>query len=364
VRAVLIGAGTLPARRLTRDLTEDPEVSSVVIVDRDPATAELVAGISPKALPVAVSSSAASIAEVSEGADVVISFLGDDDAEISAANGAMDAGVAFLSASGRSEVFEAIGGNARSRGSAAPVLLGCGWTPALTSVMARLGALEVNGAREIEVAWVVSGWGKDSAESIEEVARALTGTASVFDDGSWRRELAGANEEQVYFPEPVGWREVRLADGIEPLSLPASLSGVQKIIVRGGFTERFVERANKAAQTLHTSLGFSARLSSTIGKVAGASSGAGGAARGWSAARVDVVGTNSEVVSYGVVDQLPNLISAPLITMAMLVYRGELKESGVHSAGSAVDASAFLSALAVRGVRVAKLERGGHVDRF
>ena len=364
MRVVLIGAGTLPARRLARDLTEEQEVSSVVIVDRDPAVAELAAGISHKTLPVAVSPSTASIAEVSNGADVVISCLSDDDAEISAANGAMDAGVAFLSASGRSEVFETIGGNARSRGSAAPVLLGCAWTPAVTSVMARLGALEVNGAREVKVAWVASGWGKDSAESIEEVARALTGTAAIFDEGSWRRELAGGNEEEIYFPEPVGWREVRLSDGIEPLSLPETLSGLQNIIVKGGFTEGFVERANKAARKLHTSLGFSARLSSALGKLAGAGSGVGGAARGWSAARVDVVGTNGEVASYGVVDQLPNLISAPLTTMAMLVYRGELKEPGVRSAGNAVDPLVFLSALALRGVRIAKLERGGHVDRF
>jgi saccharopine dehydrogenase-like NADP-dependent oxidoreductase len=75
--------------------------------------------------------------------------------------------------------------------------------------------------------------------------------------------------------------------------------------------------------------------------------------------RVDIEGVSGNkqrTETFGVMDQFANLVSAPLVTGALMVARGEIKGAGVVPAEAVISPSEFLPALAERGVRVARLQ--------
>jgi len=76
----------------------------------------------------------------------------------------------------------------------------------------------------------------------------------------------------------------------------------------------------------------------------------------WSALRVDVMGEQG-TASYAVVDQLANLLTAPLVVAVEMIGRGLVTSSGVMGAESAFDHGIFFGLLAGRGVKVARLIR-------
>ena len=84
-------------------------------------------------------------------------------------------------------------------------------------------------------------------------------------------------------------------------------------------------------------------------------------ASGWSALRVDVEGRSAgraRTETYGIVDHLANLETAPLVVAGLLAARGEVQAHGVAPPESAFEPARFLAVLAERGVRAARLERG------
>lgn len=83
-------------------------------------------------------------------------------------------------------------------------------------------------------------------------------------------------------------------------------------------------------------------------------------AAGWSSLRVDVTGRAGGrigTVTFGIVDRLANLESAPMLVAALLVGGGEVHARGVLSPEAAFAPARFLAMLGERGVRVATLER-------
>jgi hypothetical protein len=83
-------------------------------------------------------------------------------------------------------------------------------------------------------------------------------------------------------------------------------------------------------------------------------------ASGWSALRVDVAGRyagRARTETYGMVDHLANLETAPLVVAGLLAGSGEVQAHGVAPPESAFEPARFLAGLAERGVRVARLER-------
>ena len=85
----------------------------------------------------------------------------------------------------------------------------------------------------------------------------------------------------------------------------------------------------------------------------------------WSALRVDVSGMrdgSAYTVTYGLADQLPNLLAAPLAVAAIELMKATPDTSGVVSPEAVFDPPGFFRTLAKRGVRLATLERSAEVD--
>lgn len=356
MRVAVVGAGTAIGRRVARDLAEHPEVAGVELIG-EPGQLERATGEPAGDIGVVMG-------EALSRADVMIGCqAGDPEGDRSSAEAAIGAGIPYLSTCEGVEAFEAIASlDEKARSSGTLVVPGLGWAPGMTNVLARAGAELMDEVSAVRISWVTSIAGEAGPEALLRAMRSLSGHVPVFEDGGWHRSKTGVDPERVYFPEPVGWRKVHMAEGPEVLTLPETLPAVGHVTVRGGVTEtsvdamarRFSELFALAPSTQRERVMSAARpVLPWIGRLSGAR-------HTWSAARVDVRGVAGgmpRVATFGVLDQYANLMSAPLVAGALMVGRGEIKGSGVLPAETVIAPNDFFVALAERGVRVARLQR-------
>lgn len=336
MRVAVLGSSRPLGREVARELADHPFVDDVAIPD--PSSVE-------KAL---------------TECDVAIGCFGWDLAADEAAGlTAVRGGVAYVSSSmspEAPEVFRSFDSEAERAG--VPVVVGISWTPGLAGLMASVGVREVDSVNEIRVSWLGSGSGLLGDEAMALAMHAFSGPAVVFKQGAFGRESPGGETEDVFFPEPVGWRPVHLCNSAETSSIPVSLPTVRRVVTKGALAERGLDVLVRT--TARLSAAVSGAGSRRAGKLVQPVMPNVGRLRrnkmSWSALRVDVRG-EQETVSYAVVDQLSNFLIAPLVVAAEMLGRGLVKASGVMGAESAFDHGVFLEILARRGVKIARLVR-------
>jgi saccharopine dehydrogenase-like NADP-dependent oxidoreductase len=339
IRVAILGSSSA-VPLLTASLSEHPEVDEVIVAGRG------------------------GVEDAIRQSDVALGcWPPGSGEEPSAALFAIGAGVPYVSSSDSPEDFSALwelGGRAEAAGSL--IVTGMSWTPGLTNLMAAAGASLLDETLSVQVAWVGSTAGAGAREILPKAATALNGVAMVFETNNWVMQEAGGRPEEVFFPEPLGWRQVHLCAAAETLSLPSTIAGVQQVVVRGGLLEPITDQIVRGTSSLARYFP-AGRLKSWTGAAARMLPGPGsfgGAGQPWSGVRVDVSGTkagSNETVTYGLVDQLPNLMVAPLVVAALSVGRSRGLRTGVFSPESVFDPADFFSGLAERGVRVATLQR-------
>jgi hypothetical protein len=80
----------------------------------------------------------------------------------------------------------------------------------------------------------------------------------------------------------------------------------------------------------------------------------------WSALRVDATGGQEGItttISLGIVDQLSNLLTAPVVVGALTLAELGVDKAGVLAPEDLFDPANFFARLAYQGVRLARLER-------
>jgi saccharopine dehydrogenase-like NADP-dependent oxidoreductase len=360
MRIAVLAPSRPTGRRVARDLGERNDVSQVVLIDESQAAEKLAIQLGQEKFAAVPRSTPTNLAEAFSGCAVAVGCSPwDIEEEEEFASAAVEAGVHYVSYCRHPEVLQrmrALDEPAKAR--AVLILPGLGWTPGITSLLAKAGAAALDEASEIRICWSASAGGPAGLEAVIAALQTLSENISLFETGSWKPQLPSMAGE-VYFPEPVGWRVVQLCAGAEAFSLPRSVAGVKKVMVKGGVAEEIVNRSVRALSALPgwakgdrpvelsgQSLAGLARLVGSI--------------NGWSAARVDIVGNSGgsrRAITYGVVDQFPNLVCYPLVVGALMIGRGEISNAGVLSPEEAIDHKSFFAQLAERGIRVAKLER-------
>ncbi|MGI8425345.1 MAG: hypothetical protein ACR2FO_01165 [Actinomycetota bacterium] len=335
MRVTLLGSGA-PARPVMRDLGERAGVEVSNAPDQESFDAAIA------------------------NADVAIGFFDSDSKlERQAALAAIAAKVPYVSSGQTAESFQSLSElDDEVKAAGATVVTGLGWAPGITNLMAKLATDDLEAVEEIRITWTGSCLGPMGQLLLSRAIRAFSGDAVVFADETWRLEGAGTAPEQVFFPEPVGWRPVVLCAAAEPLSIPQSVDGVKRVRVKGGMIEPWAHRqAIKSADpwarpSQGSNLPALVRLGSWFHERVHAAS------PPWSAARVDVLGSNQgepRTVAYAVVDQLTNLAVAPLVAGAILLCGKESLPLGVIAPEQIFDPEEFFRLLAERGVRLARL---------
>lgn len=115
---------------------------------------------------------------------------------------------------------------ARERGSA--VVIGAGFSPGFSCVLARHAAAGFDTVDEVHVARAGTG-GRACARQHH---RALSGHALDWRDGGWVQRPGGSGRELMWFPDPIGGRDCYRAALPDALLLVPAFAGVQRVTAR------------------------------------------------------------------------------------------------------------------------------------
>lgn len=325
MRIAVIGVGATGARAV-RQLTASDDVDRLVVADADPQVVEAVV----RAIGERVES--APVEDAAGEADVaVLATPTGDQPHLAAAAIRAGADVVAL-ADGLTDVRALLdlGREAAERGRR--VVVGAGFAPGLTCVLARHAAGWYDAVEELHVAKLGTG-GPACARQHHD---ALAARTLDWRSGGWREQPGGSGRELNWFPEPVGGADCYRAALPDPVLLHDAFPEVARITARMAATrrDRFTARLPMLRRPHPEGL---------IGAV-----------------RVEVRGRvdgRYESHVLGALDRPAVAAGAVAAVAALRLGRRELGfEPGGHGLASVQDATGFLHALADRGVRAAAFE--------
>lgn len=364
---VLGGAGDMGSRAV-RDLANQPDVEALTIADLNVDAAEKLAReVGPRARAVRVDATRMdTMVDAIRGHDVAAGAIGPFYRfERPVAEAALAAGVDYVSIcddyDGTARALE-LDDEARRKGRR--ILTGLGWTPGLSNVLAKKGAEALDKVDEINVYWAGASADSTGFAVVLHTIHIFTGLVPSFDGGRPVMVHAGTGREVVEFPEPLGKVATFHLGHPEPLTLPRYIDGVQRVTLKGGLTEAFLN--SLAIMLARLRMTNTPRKKYVLGKVVKPllpvleKVGKPGVAM--SGIRVDVKGWRGGKrvqLTYRAADHMNNLTGVPLAIGALMMGRGQIERTGAFApeAPGAVNPEIFLDELAKRGTRYDFSER-------
>ena len=122
----------------------------------------------------------------------------------------------------------------QARQHGAPLVVGAGFMPGLTCLLARAGAAELDAVDEIHVAKAGTG----GPACARQHHRALSSLAIDWRDGRWIRRPGGSGRELCWFPDPVAGRDCYRGALPDALLLVPAFPGVDRVTARMAATRR------------------------------------------------------------------------------------------------------------------------------
>ena len=323
-RILLIGAGAVGARA-ARQLVEADDVDEVVIVDPDAARREAV-----------VHSTGA---KATDGGSVDhrevdgVLLAGPNGTHVDAARHHVAFGRPVVScADGVSDVQDLLALGPDAAAEDVTVVVGAGFSPGYTCLLARHASMTFDRVDEIHVAR--SGTGGPSCARAHHAA--LIGTAVDWRDGEWLHRRAGSGRELCWFPDPIGAEDCYRASLPDALLLVPSFAEVTRVTARLAATRR--DRI-----TAHLPMLRKPHPEGLVGAV-----------------RVEVRGKRGgaqDVAVLGALDR-PAVAGAAVAALALRwALQGRLP-AGAHGLATIDDTVGFLSELALVGIKAAAFAGG------
>jgi saccharopine dehydrogenase-like NADP-dependent oxidoreductase len=113
------------------------------------------------------------------------------------------------------------------------ILIGMGWTPGITNVLARAGYDSLDNTTDINIGWSGSAADASGIAVISHVFHAVTGDVPMFLDGKLEYVPARQFKKEIDFPEPISRLETYFVGHPEPITIPKFLKGVNNVTLRG-----------------------------------------------------------------------------------------------------------------------------------
>lgn len=218
---LLLGAGAVGARA-ARQLVEASDVDEVLIADPDAGRRRAV-----------VTSTGGKARDGGDGTSVGpvdgVLLAGPNGTHVEAARAHLALGRPVVScADAIDDVQGLLDLDAEATERRVAVVVGAGFSPGLTCVLARHAAAAFEVVDEIHVAR--SGTGGPACARAHHGA--LTGTALDWRDGGWQRRTAGSGRELCWFPDPIGAEDCYRAELPDALLLVPAFPGVERVTAR------------------------------------------------------------------------------------------------------------------------------------
>ena len=325
-RVVLFGAGKTGARS-ARQLCSSGAIASIEIRDLDQGVA---ANLADSLGPTATSSAGEDLA--SDVELVVIATPTGTQAGL--ARQAVQAGAAVVATSNATdEVRDLLTLDQEAKRHGRPVLVGAGFMPGLTGLIARHASREFDAVEEIHVAKVGTG----GPACARQHHSALSSTGVDWRDGRWTRRLGGSGRELVWFPDPVGGRDCYRAALPDALLLVPHFGGVERVTARqaAGRNDRLTAPLPMLRRP-HPEGGLGAVRVELRGRV----------------------GQRRRVVMYGAAERPAIVAGAVAASVALKALTGGLRP-GAYGLAGIDDTVAILDDLSERGIRPVKFEGAG-----
>ncbi len=217
-----------------------------------------------------------------------------------------------------------------------PLIVGAGFSPGLTCVLAMHAAARVDAVDEIHVAKVGTG----GPACARQHHRALGRMALDWRDGEWVQRAPGSGRELCWFPDPIGARDCYRASLADSLLLQPAFPDVQRVTARMAATRRDRLTARLPMLWPTDSEG------------------------GPGAIRVEVRGrrgTVRETIVLGVMDRAAVASAAVASLAAIWACEHRLRRNGAAGLAQMVESIPFLAELSKRGIKAAAFE--GHAAR-
>jgi saccharopine dehydrogenase-like NADP-dependent oxidoreductase len=116
------------------------------------------------------------------------------------------------------------------------ILIGMGWTPGITNVLARAGYDSLEATTDINIGWSGSAADASGIAVISHVFHAVTGEVPMYLDGKLEYVPARQFKREIDFPEPISRLETYFVGHPEPITIPRYLKGVNNVTLRGALT--------------------------------------------------------------------------------------------------------------------------------
>ena len=227
MKVAVVGAGATGAR-VARKLANSDEVESVAVHDPDQQRLEwVVSSLGP-----AATAAEDPVPEGHVGAVVVATPSG---TQLDIARRAVDEGATVVTTgTDPSETQNLLDLDLRARSRRATVMVGAGYMPGLSCLLARQAAAEFDQVDEIHVAKAGTG----GPACARQHHRSLSGMALDWRDGEWARRPGGSGRELCWFPDPVSGRDCYRAALPDALLLVSAFPGVSRVTARLAATRR------------------------------------------------------------------------------------------------------------------------------
>lgn len=220
----VLGIGATGARA-ARQLASVDEVGTVVLGGR---------GERPQALRRSLGDTTRVGDPLTAGVEVVV-LAGPSGTHASAAQRCVEQGINVVSVSDDlAEVETLLSLDGRARDAGVAVVVGAGFAPGLTCVLARHLSGWMDAVDEVHL----SRFGTGGPACARQHHRALASRSVDWRDGEWVRRTSGSGRELSVFPDPVGPLDCYRAALPDPLLLEPAFPGVQRIMARQAANRR------------------------------------------------------------------------------------------------------------------------------
>lgn len=327
MRVAVLGAGAVGARA-ARQLASTDGVTHVTVADVDATRADLtVRSIADDRVRTASTDAWADGAQVG-----IVAAPSGDGLHRAAAERLLEAGSHVVSTTDDIAEVRALldlDDEARERG--LHVVVGAGFAPGLTDVLAVHAASRFDRVDEVHVAKV----GTAGPACARQHHRALTGEGFDWRDGAWHRRRGGSGRELCWFPDPVGGQDCYRAALPDAWLLHGAFPLAERITARMGATRR--DRLTAGLPMLRKP-----HPEGTVGAV-----------------RVELRGRRGEsrdIVILGAMDRPGVAAGCVAALAASWAGDGRLERTGAAGLGELVAPVPFLAELARRGVKAAAFD--------
>ena len=238
MRALVYGVGATGSR-VARQLISTNRLTDLVLVDQDSDVSDQAAASLGK--PARVASVAALRSEARlhnffslvEEADVVVLTTADDHADF--AEAALRSRTHVVSLADDPDTVERlIGLSGIAHENSVSLIVGAGFAPGMTDILALHAAKSFDTVDEIHVAK----FGTGGPECARQHHRSLREESLAWRDGEWMTTLGGSGRELFYFPDPVGGQDCYQAALPDPILLHTSFPEAGRITARVSATRR------------------------------------------------------------------------------------------------------------------------------